>query len=411
MKRSTNRWVILFGSFVVYLFDSMEIVILSFALPAVRQEFGATAVQAGWLATATLIGIGVSALIMGWLADVWGRKKTLILCLVLFGVFTALLSVAPSLLVMGLLRFLSGLGLGGVWGIVSALVVESWPAKSRAKAVAFVLSSFPIGAATASIAAGLFLPNWRLMFLVTGVTVAIPLAIVVFAFSESTEWLRSREQQRTSGRPAKVPLARIFERGYARVTILASIVASLAFIAYYGASTWLPSYLITERGLSSRTVGVFMTVLNLGMFLGYFAFGWLADKIGKRNALVLSFFGTGVLMPLYGLATNQTMLLWLGPAYAFFMTFSGLFGSYLGEVYPTEFRTTGANFCFNVGRGVSAFAPIAIGSFAASQGLSSGLILSGGLFLAAGVVMIFLPRTERATAIQPAPTTEETSNA
>ncbi|OYN95579.1 MFS transporter [Enemella evansiae] len=407
MKRSTNRWVILFGSFIVYLFDAMEIVILSFALPAVRQEFGATAVQAGMLATATLIGIGVSALVMGWLADVWGRRKTLILCLALFGVFTALLAIAPSLLVMGILRFLSGLGLGGVWGIVSALVVESWPPQSRAKAVSFVLSSFPVGAAVASVAAGIFLPDWRLMFLVTGVSVLLPLAIVVFLFSESTEWLRTRDELRAAGGRTKVPLARIFERGYARVTVLASIVASLAFIAYYGASTWLPSYLINERGLSSRTVGVFMTVLNLGMFLGYFAFGWLADRIGKRNALVLSFFGTGVLMPLYGLATNQTMLLWLGPAYAFFMTFSGLFGSYLGEVYPTEFRTTGANFCFNVGRGVSAFAPVAIGSFAASQGLSSGLILSGGLFLAAGVVMIFLPRTERAARVHTAPSAEE----
>lgn len=398
--RSTNKWVILFGSFIVYLFDAMEITILTFALPAVRAELGVSAVQAGMLATATLLGIGVSALVMGWFADTQGRKKALVLSLVSFGIFTAALAAAPNLETMLGLRFLAGLGLGGVWGIVSTFVVESWPKHQRGKAVAFVLAAFPIGGVAASLLSALFLPDWRLMFLATGVAVVVPLAIVVALFSDSAEWRRARSALAGQGRRSEVSLRTIFTGHYLRITVFASLVTSCAFIAYYGASTWLPSYLATERGLDASTVSLFMTVLNLGMFLGYIAFGWLADRIGKKYALLLSMFGTGLLMPLYGLATNQTMLLWLGPLYAFFMTFAGLFGSYMGELYPTEIRTTGAGFCFNVGRGVSAFAPMILGSIAATSSLSVGLIVSGGIFLLAGVFMLFLPKTEGTTTVR-----------
>lgn len=100
-------------------------------------------------------------------------------------------------------------------------------------------------------------------------------------------------------------------------------------------------------------------------------------------------------MPLYGLVTNQSVLLWMGPLYAFFMTFAGLFGSYLGELYPTRIRTTGAGFCFNIGRGVAAFAPLAMGGIAASWGFSTGLILSGAVFLAGAALMLLLPHTHR----------------
>lgn len=392
--RSANKWVILAGSFVVYLFDAMEIIILTFALPAIRADLGVTAVQAGMLATATLLGIGVSALFAGWFADTHGRKTALVLSLIVFGVFTAALYLAPDLGTLTVLRFLAGLGLGGVWGIISAFMVESWPAAQRGKAVAFVLAAFPIGGAVASLVSGLFLPNWRLMFLVTGIATVVPLVIVMAFFSESAEWVRTRQAMTEQKRTSEVSLARIFHRDYLRVTVIASLVTTAAFIAYYGASTWLPSYLATERGLDSRTVSLFMTVLNLGMFVGYLAFGWVADKIGKKNALLISFFGTGLLMPLYGLATNHTLLLWLGPLYAFFMTFAGLFGSYMGELYPTAIRTTGSGFCFNIGRGISAFAPMLLGSIAANHSLAAGLVVSGAIFLLAGVFMAFLPHTE-----------------
>ncbi|MFC7616196.1 MFS transporter [Actinokineospora soli] len=141
MRRT--RWIVLGGCFLAYLFDALEIVLLSVALPAIRQEMGLSVTQGGLLATATLLGIGVSSVAGGYVADNFGRKKALVAALVIFGAFTAVLVVVPSFPVFLVLRFLAGIGLGAVWSVVSAYVVETWPSESRGRAAAFVISAFP----------------------------------------------------------------------------------------------------------------------------------------------------------------------------------------------------------------------------------------------------------------------------
>ena len=398
MHSSSYKWVVLFGSFIVYLFDALEISVLSFALPSLSAELGIETFQAGLLATATLLGMGVGGPMMGWLADARGRKTALIACLMIFVVLTSAIYFVPTYSLFLALRFLAGIGLGGVWSILSAFVHEAWPAERRGIAVTFVLAAFPFGALVAAQLSSLLLPDWRLLFLVSGLGGLIPLLIVIFLFTESEVWMEGRKQfleRRVSGGSvgdSKAAIGEIFKGSNLRITIVASTVAALAFVGYYGVTTWLPSYLENERNLNAQTVGQYMTWLNLGMFVGYLVFGWLADKKGKRFALCLSLFGAGILMPIYGLVTDQTVLLWLGPLYAFFMTFAGLFGPYLGSLYPTEMRATGAGFCFNVGRGISAFAPVLLGALAAVATLSAGLVVSGILFLLGAALMLLLPK-------------------
>ncbi|WP_084215941.1 MFS transporter [Pseudonocardia spinosispora] len=380
------RWVVLVGGFIAYLFDALEIILLSLALPAIRQSMQLTATEAGLLATATLLGIGLSSVLAGYLADNFGRKKALLASLLLFGTFTALLAVVPNFELFLLFRFIAGFGLGGVWSVVSAYVVETWPSRHRGRAAAFVLSSFPIGGALAAVASGLFLPDWRLLFLVAGAAVIVPVLIVALLFDESEQWRDEHTEP--------VSMAQIFTGSRARTTILATLVASFALTGWWGASTWLPTYLSSVRGVPPATVALYMTVLNLGMFVGYNVFGLIADRIGRRAAIIASLLGVGVTLPLYALTANQTALLWFGPLFAFFAAFTGLFGSYLGELFPTRMRATGAGFCFNVGRGVSAFAPLALGALTAGIGLSGGLLICAGFFILAGLVTFLLPRTD-----------------
>lgn len=393
--RKNNKWVLLVVAFIIYLADAMDIAILTYALPAIREDFGLSAVQGGMLASATLLGMGFSSFIIGWLGDNYGRRKALIIALVAFILMTCAAYIVPSFTVFLIIRFICGLGLGGVWSLLAAFITETWPEKNRAMATAFVLSSFPIGFVVAAQMAKAFLPNWQNYFLTVGLLGIIPLLLAIFLVAESGVWLATREKA-AAGKPAeaapKVPISRIFQSDVRRSTILMSMVTIFAFIGYYGASTWLPSYLATERGMEQDQVSFYMTALNLGMFAGYIVFGALADKIGKKNALLLSLFGTGVLMPLYGIITDNTILLWLGPAYAFFMTFAGLLGSYLGELYPTSCRAMGSGFAFNTGRGVSAFAPMLLGGLAAATSWGMGLVVAGLFFLVAGVIMCFLPK-------------------
>lgn len=390
-----NRWVVLGGCFLAYLFDALEILLLSMALPTIRADLGLSITQGGLLATATLLGIGFSSIVVGYMADNYGRKTALIGSLVTFGVLTAALSVVPNFEVLLLLRFLAGLGLGGVWGVVSAYVVETWPPQSRGRAAAFVLSSFPIGGAVAAVLSGLFLPDWRSMFLVAGIAVILPVLIVVLFFEESSAWAEERASRRDDEAPVSV--ATVLSRRLRRTTLLGTAMAGLALTGYWGATTWLPTYLTTERGLPTTSVATFMTVLNLGMFLGYNVFGVIADRLGRRTAIIISLLGVAVTLPVYAVTNDQTALLWIGPTFAFFTAFFGLFGSYLGELFPTHARATGAGFCFNVGRGISAFAPFALAGLASAIGFSGGLIVCAAFFALSSLVAMMLPRNGYAT--------------
>ncbi|MFE2941754.1 MFS transporter [Streptomyces sp. NPDC059255] len=382
----------LIGSFVAYTFDALEILLLSFTLPVIRADLGLTTTQGGLLATATLLGIGVSSLTVGWLADNYGRKRALMVSLAVFGVFTAAILVVDSFTMFLVLRFVAGLGLGGVWGAVSTYVVETWPAAQRGRAVAFVLSSFSIGGVVAAALSGALLPDWRLAFFIGGAGVVIPLVVVGLFFRESAEWV----EQKTT--PVKV--TEIFAPELRRNTVLGATVASLAMFGAWGASTWLPTYLQSDKGIPAATVAVFMTVLNLGMFVGYNVFGLISDRIGHKYALMLSLAGVALTLPLYVVAADRTTLLWLGPLFAFFAAYAGVFGVYMGELFPTRVRMTGAGFCYNIGRGVSAFAPLTLGVLAAHAGFGAGLLVCAGFMACAAIAMTFLPDLRGATQLR-----------
>ena len=317
--------------------------------------------------------------------------------LVGFSLLTMLIAVATSWWQILTLRFLAGLGLGGLWGVISAYIAETWPREQRGRAAAFALSSFPVGAGLASFFAGRIIPiwGWRALFLSAGL--ALIVAIYVYFFvPESEAWKAQRDAVRSGKVKAAetVSVSEIFRDGMAKNTILATAVTTLALGAYWGTTTWLPTYLVKERGLSVAEMGTFMTILSVGMFIGYNLFGWIADVIGKRNALMLSLFGAGVMLVFYALSEDHTVLLWMGPLYAFFLVCAGLMGSYYGELYPTRVRTTGAGFAFNVGRGISAFAPFVLGGIATIYSLQTSILLCAIPWIVAGIVTAFLPSTE-----------------
>lgn len=382
------RWIILLGSFLVYVFDSLEIKILSYALPGISEEYGITPVRAGLLATATLLGMGLSGPVMGWVADNRGRKFALSACLALFVTLTAAIYYIPSFELFILLRFIAGVGLGGVWSVLSAYITETWPKHQRGKAIAFVLAAYPIGAASAAQLSAFVLPNWRLLFLVAGLAALLPLAFVVIAFRESEVWKRDRGVKQEG---ETVSIKALFTGGRARTTIIASLVCILVMVPYYGANTWFPSYLVRERGFDAHTMGNQFTLMAVASFIGHIFFGWVADKVGRKPSILVSLVLTGVFISAYGYFSSPNVLWIVGPLYSFVMVFPALYAPYISELYPTRMRTTGSGFTYNVGRGLSAFGPILMGGIATTSSFSAGIILAGGLFLLAALVMLTLP--------------------
>jgi MFS family permease len=209
---------------------------------------------------------------MGWYSDNYGRRKAMLLALVSFSVLTMAIAAANTWLEILVLRFLAGLGLGGLWGIISAYITETWPTQQRGPAAAFVISSFSLGAGGSSFLAAKIIPlwGWRALFLSAGI--ALIVAVYVYYFvPESETWKTQRDaRQRKSGAKLgeKAKLSEIFAGGTAKNTILATLVAALALSAFWGTHTWLPTYLVKERGLSVADMGIFMIVLSVDMFVG-----------------------------------------------------------------------------------------------------------------------------------------------
>lgn len=391
--QKNTKWHVLVGGFFGYMFDAMDILLLAVAMPVIITDLGISRADGGLLATATMIGIGLSSVIVGWCADTYGRRHTLFWSLTIFSVLTVAIAFTNTWFEILVLRFLAGLGLGGVWSIIVAYIAETWPAKQRGRAASFVLSSFPAGAGLAAFLAYLIIPvyGWRSLFLCGAGAIIVAIYFLIFV-PESEDWKKQKEEQRIKGE--KISVSEIFSAEMAHNTIMATIVASFGLIGYWGCTTWLPLFLTQDRGLTMETMSLFFVVLNIGMFVGYNAFGILADKIGRRAALVLSFIGTAITLPIYVNMTGNMALLIMGPVYAFFTAFVGLMGSYFPELFPTRIRAIGAGFCFNIGRGVSAFAPFAMGFIAQSYGLVTGLMICAAFFCLAGLMMFALPNID-----------------
>lgn len=391
-RGSPARWHVLTAGFLSYGFDAMDFMVLSLALAAITSEWQLTLGEAGLLGTAGMIGVGFSSVVIGWYADNYGRRRALLFSVAMFAVFTAAIALARGWWDILILRFLAGLGLGGVWGVVSAYINETWSPQQRGRAIAFVLSSWPIGFIAAATIARWVLPNhgWRMLFAFGGVALLATLYIWRFV-PESEVWRHERDEQRARGKPMRVSVGEIFAPGLARRTLLGTFAAACALTGYWGVNTWLPTYLVRERGLDQASMATFIIVLNVGMFIGYQLLGYIADRIGRRKALILCFAGATILLPVYAATRDATVLFWMGPVLALFFAYTGPFGSYFPELYPTRMRSLGAGFCFNMGRGVAAFAPFAMGQMATSLGLGASIGLCAIAFFLAGLTMIFMP--------------------
>jgi MFS family permease len=398
LRPDRAAWRTLIGGFLCYSFDAVDFAVLALALPLIIAEWHLTLGEAGLIGTAGMVGVGVSGVLMGWLADNQGRRRALLLSVVLFALFTAAGALTHKRWELMGLRGLAGLGLGGVWGAVTTLVNETWPRTSRGRAISVLLSAWPVGLIGAALLAGWVLPayGWRALFLCGGLALLAALYVMCFV-PESAVW----KAQHTRGLPhdsapaEQVAVSEIFAPQLRRNTLLATAAAAFYLTAYWGANTWWPTYLIRERGLSTQSMTRYLIVLNAGLFCGYPLLGWIADRTSKRTALLLSWGAGAILLPLYATIRDLNVLLWMGPVVASCFAATGPLGAYFTDLFPTRVRCLGAGFCFNVGRGLAAFAPFALGALATHFGLALSLALCGVGFLMASLMMLLLPKDAR----------------
>lgn len=398
-KISKGQWGSLLGAWAGWALDAMDWTMLAMVFPLLKAEFGVSLPQLGMLATATLGGAAIGGIIFGVLADYYGRVRMLTFTMIWYGLGTAACGFAQSYEQLLIIRAITGIGIGGEWGIGATLVAEYWPDKLRARAIGLVHSGWSIGYGLSVLCMMFVAPlyGWRVMFFL-GIIPAFVAVLIRLGVKEPEAWIKAKEE-RAKGIKADVarfPLASLFAAGYRRVTILACIFIGGALMANWGLSTWLPTYLKSAKGLDFVKTGIFLIVYQLGVFIGYQAYGWFADKKGRRYAFFVGLLGGCITTVIFSQLSNPQVILWFNFIFGLSMGFYGLTGTFISELYPAHARATGTSFIMNMGRFLSMFSPVIIGTVAQSQGLAFGIGTTVGFLVIGIVALCFLPETVRA---------------
>jgi MFS family permease len=375
--------------------DGMDVQIYSFVIPTLISLWKLTPADAGLLATCTLLFSAVGGWLTGILADRYGRVLMLQITIAWFAGFTFLQGLSAGFTWLLVARSLQGLGFGGEWAAGSVLAAEVIRSEHRGKAVGAVQSSWSIGWGIAALLATLFfqvMPQefaWRALFFV-GI---LPALLISFVRRSVPEPEIYAEQGRTQRRGD--PLA-IFGRTVIRRTALGALLAVGAQGGYYAITTWLPTFLQKERGLTILSSGGYLAVIIVGSFVGYLVSAYLSDLIGRRSNFILFAICSVLVVVTYTeIPINDSFMLLLGFPLGFFASgvFSGM-GAFFTELFPTEIRGSAQGFCYNFGRGLAAGFPLLVGLLSARLPLGQAIgIYAAGAYLLMVIAAIALPET------------------
>ena len=392
-----TRWVAAL-CWVAVALDGFDLVVLGAVTPALLEyePWGLTAPEVGTIASYGLFGMLIGALSIGTLSDMIGRRKTIIISVVSFSVFTALLAAAPSPEVFGIFRFLAGLGLGGLIPTAATLVSEYAHTSRGSSSITFMMTGYHVGGVLTALLAIPILPalGWRAMFVVGALPALVLVPLMLKNLPESPGFLIAhdrraeadelaarygitlapeevrevREEERASEGGRFGALKTLFSGGYVIGTIAFWVASFMGLLLVYGLNQWLPQ-IMREAGYALGAALAFLLVLNLGAVIGLLIAGPVADRYGSKvacggwfalAAIFLFLLSVPLPLPLTYLAVLVTGI--------FVFSAQVLLYAYVSKHYPTSGRGTALGWAAGIGRLGAICGP-----------LFGGLLLGAGL--------------------------------
>jgi MFS family permease len=341
----------------------------------------------GGYATAIFVaGWATGGLIFGAMGDRIGRARTLTLTVLLYSLCTGLSAFSTGWKDFAFYRFVTGLGVGGVFGLAVALIADSLPDRSRPGALGTLQALSAVGnitAGTISILLGQVEGNWfkaggawKYMFLVG----ALPAFLCVFLqvrLKEPEKWVKAREAGRLSGAQFGSYSSLFGEARWRKPALLGMLLCVAGVVGLWGVGFFSPELVgdVIERSLQAQGVapssipaqktiwtGVNMIVQNAGSFFGMLVFTKAAQRYGRKPAFSVAFVAAFIATFGYFQLFNSKGDIWMSFVMGFcqLALFAG-FAIYLPELFPTRLRSTGTSFCYNVGRFIAASGPFTLG--------------------------------------------------
>lgn len=417
-KFTPFHWGVLIWCLLIIVFDGYDLVIYGVALPLLMQEWGLTAVQAGLLASTALFGMMFGAMCFGTLSDKLGRKKTIMICVSIFSGFTVLGAFASSPTEFGILRFLAGLGIGGVMPNVVALMTEYAPKKIRSTLVALMFSGYAIGGMTSALLGAWLVTDygWKIMFYIAGFPL-LALPLIWKFLPESLMFLTKKgettkvreivakiapEQQPTAETTFvlneatagdEAPLRALFQQGRTFSTLMFWLAFFMCLLMVYALGSWLPKLMI-QAGYSLGASMMFLFALNIGGMVGAIGGGVLADRFHLKPVLSIMFAVGALALIFLGFNSPQAVLYTLiAIAGAATIGSQILLYTFVAQFYPAAVRSTGMGWASGIGRIGAIVGPVLTGAlltFELPHQMNFMVIAIPGVIAAAAICLVSL---------------------
>jgi SHS family lactate transporter-like MFS transporter len=328
------RWGFAVSSGILgWILDAFDFFVLVFLVDVLANNFHVGKGDIVWTITITLAMRPVGALVLGSLADRYGRRRPLIACVLYFSIITALTPFAPSYFVFVILRGLYGIGMGGYWGIGASLVMESSPKRWRGLFSGIMQAGYSGGYLLAAVALRTIEPRfgWRWMFL-CGLILAAVIAVLTLLSPESTSW----EKHRLASFGEVIRVLWEHKKDFVYLVLMMTAITCLS----HGTQDLYPDFLKTVHKFSNALVSNLAILYNVGAILGALVIGHYSDRLGRRFAIILALTICAVSIPLWAFGSTIVMLA-IG-SFAMQFGVQGAFGvipAHLNELSPSSVRS------------------------------------------------------------------------
>jgi len=399
--------------------DGYDVLAITFASPGIAAHWGIDRASLGIVISMGLIGMTVGSLVLGSLADMVGRRKLILACLVAMTVGMFFSATAGDIVTLCLWRVVTGLGIGGVLAMTNAVAAEFASEKRRSLAVSIMAIGYPVGAIVGGSIAAVLLRNydWRSVFVLGGCASAIMIPLVLWRVPDSIEWLIHKRRPDALGRvnrilqrmgheaatelPEPLPkeergrLSDLFGPGLRRTTLFLMVAYFMQIMAFYYLLGWIPK-IIADLGFTASAATGVSVWANIGGACGGAAFGWLSQRLGLRPLTISMMVATFIFFGVFGNTPAELILLTLASIAAGFFSNASVVGLYaiMAKHFPTHVRAGGTGLVIGVGRGGAALSPI-ISGFLFTAGMPRSMVsIIMGLAAIFAAIAIFKLSTE-----------------
>ena len=364
------------GVFVALLVDGMDLQMLALSLPSISKELRISSVSAGALSTYTLLGMGIGGVLAGWLSDRIGRVRVVWWSVLIFSTFTGVIALCQTYLQIAVMRFISGFGLGALYSIGTLLAAEYVPTRVRTTVLGTLQAGWSVGYVCAALLSAYLLPiyGWRGLF-TCAIIPGIVTLVLLWKVPDPPSWAAAQGRATPSASPFGAMWA---DRSLRRTFLLWTVAAIALQFGYYGANSWLPSYLAKDLGVNAQSTGWYVAGTYTMMVVGKVITGWLGDFVGRRVIWVVSGVLTAVYLPFLVYAATPGNVAYL------LLLFGFLYGApyavnstYLSESFPAGVRGTAVATSYSLGRVGSTLSPLLIGLAASRYSIGLGIGLLG----------------------------------